>query len=194
MPRTKKFDQEVVLQKAMELFWKKGYHDTSIQDLVDFLGINRASLYDTYGGKKKLFEKALRSYCDEACQGLAAYLNTQEDIREGLRQVFLKIITDDQFDPDRKGCLVVNTTTEMLPADPAFQSSIINHRQFIVKQFHDFLKKGQENGQISPEKEIQLIASLLYTFMTGLRVIAKMEFDAAEAHASLEAMLSLLDD
>lgn len=193
MPRTKKFDQDIVLQKAMELFWKKGYHDTSIQDLINFLGINRASLYDTFGGKKKLFEKALKFYRDDACQGLAAYLDTQEDVREALRQVFQKIIMDDQSDPDRKGCFVVNTTTEMLPEDPSFQATLVYHRQFIVNLFYNFLKKGQEQGQFSAEKDIQLIASLLYTLMTGLRVIAKTQSDPSESFASVEAVLSLLD-
>ena len=51
-----KFNEDEVLIKAMELFWNKGYHATSIQDLVSNLGINRASLYDTFGGKKELFD------------------------------------------------------------------------------------------------------------------------------------------
>ena len=58
MPRTKQFNEEEILKKAMELFWEKGFHATSIQDLVAHLGINRASLYDTFGGKEELFKKA----------------------------------------------------------------------------------------------------------------------------------------
>ena len=61
MPRTKNFDPAEVLEKAKNLFWEKGYYATSMQDLVDTLGINRASMYDTYGGKDQLFAKALET-------------------------------------------------------------------------------------------------------------------------------------
>ena len=60
MPRVKQFNEDEVLNKAMELFWKKGYNATSMQDIVDYLGINRASLYSTFGGKKNLSFKCKR--------------------------------------------------------------------------------------------------------------------------------------
>ena len=62
MPRTKQFNREEILEKALEIFWRKGFHATSMQDLVNFLGINRASLYDTFGGKKKLFLECIAKY------------------------------------------------------------------------------------------------------------------------------------
>jgi TetR/AcrR family transcriptional repressor of nem operon len=62
MARTKDFDENEVLKKAVDIFWLKGYSATSMQDLVDGLGISRSSLYDTYGDKHTLFMKALESY------------------------------------------------------------------------------------------------------------------------------------
>ena len=62
MPRTKQFCEIETLEKAVELFWNKGFHATSMQDLVSHLGINRASLYATYGDKSDLFKKALCAY------------------------------------------------------------------------------------------------------------------------------------
>src|SRR5512134_1716882 len=62
MVRTKQFDRHAVLDEAMEVFWERGFHATSIQDLVDRLGVNRQSLYDTYGGKDQLFLAALERY------------------------------------------------------------------------------------------------------------------------------------
>ena len=77
MPRTKAFDEQEVLEKAMELFWKKGYYATSIQDLVNHLGINRASLYDTFGGKKKLFLHTFSHYRTVNTQGVKDFLEGQ---------------------------------------------------------------------------------------------------------------------
>ena len=62
MARTKDFDEDEVLTKAMNLFWLNGYNGTSMQDLVDGLGISRSSLYDTFGDKRSLFLKTLENY------------------------------------------------------------------------------------------------------------------------------------
>ncbi|MCE7002789.1 TetR/AcrR family transcriptional regulator [Kibdelosporangium philippinense] len=64
MPRTKEFDPDAVLRSALNLFWRKGYEATSIQDLVDHLGIGRASMYATFGTKHDLYLRALDLYCE----------------------------------------------------------------------------------------------------------------------------------
>ena len=92
MPRTKQFKEEEVLAKAMMIFCKKGYHDTSIQHLVDQLGINRASLYDTFGGKKDLFDSAFEFYRKTGNEGLKDLLNSKEGVKETLRVIFRKVI------------------------------------------------------------------------------------------------------
>ncbi len=193
MPRTKKFDQEEVLRKAMHLFWKEGYYNTSVQDLVDVLGINRASLYDTFGGKKKLFDKAFDAYRSNMSQGLDNFLQRQDDVKSGLRILFEKMIRDDHADPDCKGCFIVNTTTELIPADPLLQPIINEHKLKIETLFLAFLKKGQDSGQISTEKNLNMIANLLYILMTGLRVVNKTKPELSESIASVDAVLSLLD-
>ncbi len=111
MPRVKLFDQEQVLQKAIELFWKKGYYATSINDLVQHLGLSRSSLYDTFGDKHELFERAFEHYQKINSESLRQYLDSQDNVREGLRQLFEKAIDTALQDPDHKGCLMVNTPT-----------------------------------------------------------------------------------
>ena len=91
MPRTKLFDEEEVLKKAMCLFWKNGYYATSIQDLVDYLGVNRASLYDTYGGKKELLEKAYLHCCKTSRDAQKTFLELHDDVKVGLKNCFVKL-------------------------------------------------------------------------------------------------------
>jgi len=62
MARTREFDEEKVLEAAMQLFWEKGYEATSLSDLTARMGIQRPSIYSTFGDKKELFEAALRRY------------------------------------------------------------------------------------------------------------------------------------
>lgn len=193
MPKVKLFDKEEVLQKAMMLFWRKGYHDTSIQDLVEHLGISRSSLYDTFKGKKQLFEQAFKRYSVSNVEGFRNFISTQDDVRGTLRSVFQKIISDDKTDEDCKGCFVVNTTTELVPAEPLIKTLITAHKETMEQIFLTFLQRGVETGQISPNKDIKTISHLLFTLMTGFRVVGKTRPDLDELHNSVEVVLSLLD-
>lgn len=193
MPRARQFVEEEVVERAMNLFWKKGYHDTSIDDLVTELGINRASLYNTFGGKKRLFDRTLDSYCDQNYFGMSQFLSTQHNVRVGIRAVFEKIINDDYCDSERKGCFIVNTSTEMLPMDISIRERLEAHKQRVELRFYDFLQRGVEDGQIDASKNLKMISSLLYTFMSGLRVNGKVGTNPDESMATVDAVLSLVE-
>lgn len=193
MPRSKEFDEEEVLQKAMLLFWKKGFYDTSIKDLIDFLGISNASIYHTFEGKQKLFDRAFQLYRESNLNGLTAFLESQDDVRQGMRMVFEKIIHDDHIDEDCKACFVVNTSVELIPINKEIQHSINQYKEIIVELFYNFLEKGVQSGQISEHKDLTTLANLYYTFMMGLRIDGKTQPDPEDSMAKVELMLSLLD-
>jgi len=197
MPRKKDFDEEEILEKAMVLFWQKGYHDTSIKDLIAYLGISNASIYNAFGGKKELFQRTLEVYRNNQLGGLREHLHAQareqKAVKDVLRNMFLKLIRDDRADEDCKGCFIVNTTTELVPADPYIQQEIQNHKLEIEKVFYDFLAYGVEQGQIQPDKNITMVSKLLYTLMTGLRVLGKVKPPEEELLESVNAILTLVD-
>lgn len=193
MPRLRQFDEQEVLTKAMELFWKKGYHATSMDDLVKFAGINRASLYSIFGGKKELFNKALEHYRSTNSNAIERFLSHQTQTKEGLRKLFYNLIEETLTDQDCKGCFVVNTTTELIPGDDEMQTKLRANRDAMQKAFHGFLLKGAETGQISADKDLKTIANLLFTFFNGFRVIGKIADDAQELQTSVDTILQLLD-
>src|ERR1700761_2998088 len=92
MARTKDFDENEVLTKAIELFWYKGYNGTSMQDLVDTLGISRSSLYDTYTDKHTLFVKALESYQNSGAARIQEIINKPEPAKVTIKKL-LEIAT-----------------------------------------------------------------------------------------------------
>lgn len=193
MPRAKLFDKNEVLEKAMHLFWQKGYYATSVQDLVNHLGINRASLYDTFGGKKELFDKVFFLYRDTSSKGLISFFDTQENIKKGLHKLFLRAIEESKTDRNNKGCFVVNTTIEFIPNDSEMNQVLHDNKKKFEKIFHDYLKLGVQRNQISPHKNLKVIASLLYTFYSGLRVVTKVNFNKKQSVDSVDEILSLLD-
>lgn len=193
MPRVKQFDQQEALEKAMNLFWIKGYHATSIQDLVNHLGINRASLYDTFGGKKELFEKALDQYMkinQEASKGM---LNRSENVRQTIRTMLEKAVTEILSDNDRKGCFVVNATTELAASDPDIsQRALGNQRQFL-SLMQSLIIKGQANGEIPEGKDARALALSMFIVFSGLRVVGKAYLSKEDVESVITPVLSMLD-
>src|SRR5210317_1302244 len=143
MPRVKLFDENEVLTKAMNLFWKQGYAATSVQDLVSHLGINRSSLYDTFGDKEQLFRKSFELYRKTNIEGLKQFLGGHNDIREGFTKLFDNAIQEAITDNDRKGCFVVNTTTELVPNDESIAEVLQSNKREFVNIFLEYLKKGE---------------------------------------------------
>lgn len=193
MPRPRAFTEEEVLKKAADLFWKQGFHATSMDNLVKALGINRASIYNTFGGKKALFEKALQSYQNENKTRIDVFLAKQTSIKEGIKNLFLLEINDMFNDCDRKGCMVVNCTTELLPTDKDFLKIAMKNRENFTLFFKNYLQKGVNNGEIASTKNLDAIAGLLFTLYNGLKVVAKTNISKEELTDSIMVGLSVLD-
>jgi TetR/AcrR family transcriptional repressor of nem operon len=193
MPRAKLFDENEVLTKAMNLFWKQGYAATSVQDLVSHLGINRASLYDTFGDKEQLFKRSFELYRKTNIEGLKQFLGGHEDLREGFTKLFDNAIQEAITDKDRKGCFVVNTTTELVPNDESITLVLQSNKSDFEDIFLEYLKKGKEAGQINTAKDLKSIAALLYTLYNGLRVVSKVQPDKKKLTDTVKVALSLLD-
>jgi len=194
MPRVKLFNEEDVLEKAIELFWKKGYNYTSIQDLVEYLGINRGSLYDTFGGKKELFDKAFRRYKEMNNKMMIQFLENQSSVKEGLLKLFeLPINASINNEGEVRGCFVVNTTTELLPGDEKIHSILKENKIEIERIFYNYLKKGVEKGEIAKDKDIVNISSLIYALLNGILVIGKVNPDKKYLLNIVRTGLSVLD-
>jgi TetR/AcrR family transcriptional repressor of nem operon len=192
MPRVKLFDENEVLTKAMNLFWKQGYAATSVQDLVSHLGINRASLYDTFGDKEQLFRKSFELYRKTNIEGLKQFLGGHKDIREGFTKLFDNAIQEAITDKDRKGCFVVNTTTELVPNDESIAEVLQSNKHEFENIFLEYLKKGEDAGQIKTDQNLESIAALFYTLYNGLRVVSKVQPDKKSLSQSVKVALSVL--
>ncbi|MEM9052338.1 MAG: TetR/AcrR family transcriptional regulator [Bacteroidota bacterium] len=193
MPRVKTFDQVEVLDRAVDLFWKQGYAATSVQDIVNHLGINRASLYDTYGDKEQLFRKAIEKYCSVNGQSISDFLDAQANVREGIQNLFDRAINESFSDEDRKGCFVVNTATELIPGDEYALNLATNNQKSFEAMFLNYLERGKANGQIKTEANLKTVASLLFTLYNGIKVVGKAKKNKAEMKRTISLALSILD-
>ncbi len=193
MPRIKQFDKEAVLEKAKQLFWKQGYHATSIQNLVDHLGINRASLYNTFGGKNQLYEMAFQSYREENIKYLKDRLAQFEKIKDGLRQFFRARIKENINDPDKKGCFVINCTTEYLPHHKEILSELVTNKKEFQNIMEETLERGKDRGEFNANMDAKEVAQYLFTFFSGLQIAGKVKPDRKELFQTLDLGLQVLD-
>lgn len=193
MPRTKQFDEKEVLNKAMELFWEKGFHATSMQDLVSHLGINRASLYDTFGGKDALFESAFSLYRKTSAGIIQDLLETEPSVKEGFKKLFQKAIKESLHAEGGKGCFVVNTTTELLPGDEKIQKVLLEHKTITENLFTAFVQKGIQNGELDKDKNPNEIGLMLFALFNGIRVLAKVDSNPVKLKSIMHSGLSVLD-
>ncbi len=193
MPRIKSFDENIILEKAMNLFWRQGFLATSMQDLVTELGINRASIYDTYGDKKQLFLKSFAHYRKTSMSNLKSFLYSQHSVKEGFKKMFLSLAEEVESDKDQKGCFVVNTTTELSAHDETIKSIIQDNRKMFVNLFYDHLKTGVERGEISSDKDLKAIALYLFTLNNGIKVLNRTNMSKKELKNMVEQALAILD-
>lgn len=192
MPRVKLFDEQEVLEKAMELFWKQGYHATSIRDLIQHLGINRASLYDTYIGKKELFDRAFAHYREANSEVLRTFLFSHQEVRTGLKKLFLQGVEEAKQGKENKGCFVINTASEFLPDDKDMQQILQENQERMEQIMLEYLSYGVEMGQIPKDKDLSMLAFLLFTYYSGIQIVTKINAAEKELLASVDTILATL--
>ena len=191
MGRTKQFDKQAALDGAMQLFWAKGFHGTSMQDLVDNLGVNRQSLYDTFGGKHELFEAALERYRNLQSLPIRRALEQEGPVGDVLRGLFEGLITA-LIEGDGKGCLMVNSTTELASQDNAvFGTCSANARQ-LEAAFTGLMVRAQQNGELQTDRSPAQLARFLLSTINGMAVTAKATRDRKVLNDVAEVALSAL--
>jgi TetR/AcrR family transcriptional repressor of nem operon len=174
MARPKQFDPEIAVDQAMEVFWRKGYAATTPQDLVDALGIGKGSLYNAFGSKHGLFERALRRYRDTQTAALVAMLEQPGPVKERLGAALRALAEMDLADPDRRGCLAVNSAAELAGVDQEATEHIRRMLDRTEGAFRALIHEGQRAGEIDPGRDPAALGSLLMNTVVGMRIVARV--------------------
>ncbi|RZJ65538.1 MAG: TetR/AcrR family transcriptional regulator [Flavobacterium sp.] len=193
MARTKDFDESDVLGKAVCLFWHKGYNGTSMQELVDHLGISRSSLYDTFTDKHNLYLKSLEHYQQSSSGRMCTIVNNATSFKDAIKQL-LELLTSDLLkDEQSKGCFLVNAEVEVAAHDEKVKEIIAKNEQGIEDAFHCAIKKGQDNGEIPKRQEARALARFIMNNVKGIQVSSKSVADKQFFADIIDTTLSVLD-
>jgi TetR/AcrR family transcriptional repressor of nem operon len=193
MARTKDFDENEVLTKAIQLFWHKGYNATSMQDLVDALGISRSSLYDTYSDKHTLFLKALESYQKAGRERINEIVGQSVAAKETIIRLMELATNDLVSDKQQKGCFMVNAEVEVAPHDQDVSKLVCQSEQQMETAFLQVIKKGQESGEIKNSQDALVLAKFIFNAVKGMQVSAKSGPDAINFGNIIKLTVAVLD-
>ena len=176
MARTKEFDKDDVLQKAMDLFWTKGYNATSMQDLVDGLGISRSSMYDTFGDKEGLFCAALSTYRNQQSANIADAFAKIPSPLKAIQTILGSAIAKNGAE-EHKGCFMVNSATELAPNNDKVRDFVCQNNTETIATLAQNILQGQEKGEITKKTEATRLAQFVFNTMIGIQVSARAGMD-----------------
>jgi AcrR family transcriptional regulator len=165
--RPRAFDDETVVDAAMELFWSSGYAGVSVPDLSAASGLSSSSLYNAYGSKLSLYEAALDRYLDTRIAG--RMVGPLRRGSEGIADVdaFLnRLAATTRITPPR-GCLAVNTMAEFRPAPPTIATRTTRYRAELREGLRAALERADTAGEIPPntvEPRVDTIVPIVVAF------------------------------
>lgn len=192
MARPREFDEDAVLDAAVQCFWSRGYEATSVKDLTGRTGVAAASLYNAYGDKHGLFRVALDRYVESSvmdrirrCEALPP--------RQAIGSFFDEILSRSLKDRQHKGCMLVNSALEMAPHDAEFRKIIAGVLARMERFFLERVEAGQKAGTISRARPAQDLARHLLGVLVGVRVLARVRPEKALLEGAIAPALALLD-
>jgi len=165
MARTVEFDQHHAIEKALDVFWRKGYNGTSMRDLTDAMQINSSSLYNTLGDKHQLFVQCIKHYTfkrrillEERAKAFDSPLKALESFINDVADVVVR---------DAQGCFAIKTAFEVSPDDKAIQALLKDDNDFTRSFLEGLIRDAVREGTMSADTDPGLFADYIISTYTG---------------------------
>ncbi len=190
MARPREFDSEDVLARAVRLFWVKGYGGTSLDELDRATGLNRGSLYNAFGDKRRLYLAALDHYGRTEIAAGVRLLETGGPAPKALAKLFLGVAKAVEAGEGRHGCLLCNAAVERAPHDPEVEARVIANYAPLRQAIAALLRARGEPGD---RRRIGRLVDGLFASYLGLYVLAKAGYSARHLRAAAKQALTMLE-
>lgn len=192
MARPREFDEERVLELAVEQFWERGYEATSIRDLAQAMGLTTASIYNAFGDKRAVYRRALDFYVKQSFVDRVGRFESRP-AREAIGAFFGEIIARSLSDIKRKGCMLVNSALEVAPHDEEFQRVVADVLVQVEGFFLRCIRRGQEDGSIGNRQAASDLARTLLATLLGVRVLARTRPEKELLEGLVRPIFTLLE-
>lgn len=190
--RSKEFNPDEALQGALELFWERGYEATSMADLVERLGIGRASLYATFGSKHELYLRALARYVETSGPSPIEVLSQPGPALPAVRALIRGYVEEAAGDLAERGCMVVNAAAEMLPGDTDVARFVDTNWTSLETALTSALIRARAQGELGADRDPRALARFVLVLLQGLRLVGKGTRDPGVLRDAAAQALDLL--
>lgn len=192
MARVREFDPDEAIQNAMQVFWRNGYGDTTMEDIVAETGVSRYGLYGTFGNKKDLLVAAMRQYEKSMAETVWAGLRRPNAGRAEIIEYWQSLKTYAQQENFCNGCLIVNVAAEVAPHDPDIAAEIKRIDDEHAAFFTRAIRNGQETGDIPGNVNPEGAAKMLVALSRGGALMIRAGTNPSELEGAIEAALYFL--
>jgi TetR/AcrR family transcriptional repressor of nem operon len=186
--RPKSFDQQVALQAATDLFWRRGYAATSLDDLLGVMSLSKSSFYAEFNSKEALYRACLKNYQKMVVFHLDQVRSGASSLRSFLDAIFQEAI-DDATSGDPKGCLIVNSAVEFGQHKAQFTEDVRVALEAVQKAFESAIQIAVRNGEYATTSSPKLLAKAITTLMSGVRTMIKGGMPTKDAKAVTQKVL-----
>jgi TetR/AcrR family transcriptional repressor of nem operon len=173
MSRTKAFDEDRVIDAAVDCFWAHGYEATSVRDLGAAMGIGAASLYNAYGDKRELFLRSLERYANRSMRERIVRIEARYRPAEAIGAFVDEIVDRSAKDPDCKGCLLVNSALDVASREPELGKAVAAYLGEIRNFFRRSLEAARRDGELAADLDSEVMAGHLLGIIIAVRVLAR---------------------
>jgi TetR/AcrR family transcriptional regulator, transcriptional repressor for nem operon len=193
MARPREFNADTALERAMELFWSKGYEATSLDDLCEVTGLSRSSLYATFGNKRSLLLQSVDRYVEQRNPRMAALLAQPLPIRDAFAALAGRFIDQIVSGRGRRGCFLGNCAAELPRSDRAALARVRRALESTAATFRDALARAKARGELRAEVDVDALARFLTAGFQGLRLVGKVDPNRAVLEDIAATMLQCLE-
>ena len=190
MPRTPQFHRETALNNALYLFWRQGYHATSMKDIEEAMDMRPGSIYAAFGNKEALFKEALDAYFSMVEQNFRETIAKQPSVLQGFRQYLKDIASTGESGAPTKACMLVKTLLEFTPEDKAFSDPVYAYFDSIETMFKSALEDARSRGELSKQSSPGQLARLIQTNVIGLRTMARRSLPQAQLEVLVDDVIA----
>lgn len=193
MARTREFDEDQVINDVMLKFWEQGYEGTSMQDLESCTGLNRTSLYNAFGNKRQVFERAMDCYKKTVLSLMLESLESAPTVKQGIYE-FLNTALNVQFDKCRPGgCMIVLSVMEGEQHDNDTRKMLQDSLHELKRVLQHRLNKGKKQGELSMALDVGSTATTITATLSGMATLAKAGFSKVAVKKTIDQVVGLIN-
>lgn len=191
--RPREFELDDAVRKAMGVFWDRGYHDASLPDLLEAMELSRGSFYKAFVDKRGVYLRALDVYIEDAIRKTGEILHSNPSSKAAIKEAFSRQVEESSGEEGLRGCFVVLSSVEMLPADEEVSARISRLFRRLQDLYAAAIIRAQALGEIDPGLDERTLARFLVCQIQGMRVLGKAGADRDATRAMVAFALKPLD-